>query len=821
MDVKFASCVLLLYLAVAASETCHFPGAPAHSRVSFSDEALTEGTEASYSCERGFELLGPARRVCGPNGHWVPDGIPFCVLNVAAGKAPMQASTEAGGVPQRALDGSTSAVFSADTCTLTAPERVPWWYVNLLEPYMVQLVRLDFGKPCCGANKPAVIVVRVGNNRPDLGTNPVCNRFTGFIEEGQPLFLPCNPPMPGAFVSVHLEASTPSQLSICEAFVYTDQALPIERCPQFRDQPPGSTATYNGKCYIFYDRQPADFRDSLAFCRSRGGTLVDESNPALQGFISWELWRRHRSDSSSQYWMGAVRDTQDSNNWKWVNGNDITVSFWSAPGGGEGCARFDGSKGWLWADTDCNARLNYICQHQPKACGRPEQPPNSTMTSESFEVGTSVEYSCDEGHLLVGPTVRTCLDTGFYDEFPPVCKRIECGYPAEVPHGSYVLLNGSVSYLSHVQYSCEPGYEMAGRARLVCDIDERWNGPPPRCEIIQCEPPGEVSNGRVTLSHNTSVFGSVVEVSCARGYRLVGPRRVACLASGHWDKPIARCLPEERPVTSTSTTTSTTTTTLAPPTTPPPTTPRLVLPTRPRPRPSSPTPFSTADSKRNRPKPTTERPEVSTRYERPPERKVTDSKESPASHVPHIIVASHPRENQILGSGNNIRAEQTPRVNVPLSVDGERREPAGARLSIGAVVALGAFGAMVFLAAILTTIVILVKRKQHDGKRYRHHVSPDCNTVASLDSSSSESRSGLNRYYRQAWEELHEATGARQGHRRHEREAPKDGSELVVSDVYPAPHARDKRRHHHHHHHREPRHPDWPHRTHHNHKPRY
>ncbi|CAH2035616.1 unnamed protein product, partial [Iphiclides podalirius] len=115
-----------------------------------------------------------------------------------------------------------------------------------------------------------------------------------------------------------------------------------------------------------------------------------------------------------------------------------------------------------------------------------------------------------------------------------------------------------------------------------------------------------------------------------------------------------------------------------------------------------------------------------------------------------------------------------------------------------------------------------ISRKHNNGKGYRHHVSPDCNTVASLDSSSSESRSGLNRYYRQAWEELHEAAGAKHGHRRHEREAPKDGSELVVSDVYPAPHVRDKRRHHHHHH-REPRHSDWhpSHRPHHNHKPRY
>lgn len=72
------------------------------------------------------------------------------MLNVAAGKAPMQISTEASGIPQKAIDGSTSAFFSPDTCSLTKPERVPWWYVNLLEPYMVQLVRLDFGKSCCG-----------------------------------------------------------------------------------------------------------------------------------------------------------------------------------------------------------------------------------------------------------------------------------------------------------------------------------------------------------------------------------------------------------------------------------------------------------------------------------------------------------------------------------------------------------------------------------------------------------------------------------------------------------------------------------------------
>lgn len=74
----------------------------------------------------------------------------FTVLNVAAGKAPMQISTEGSGIPQKAIDGSTSSFFQADTCSLTKQEKSPWWYVNLLEPYMVQLVRLDFGKASGG-----------------------------------------------------------------------------------------------------------------------------------------------------------------------------------------------------------------------------------------------------------------------------------------------------------------------------------------------------------------------------------------------------------------------------------------------------------------------------------------------------------------------------------------------------------------------------------------------------------------------------------------------------------------------------------------------
>ncbi|XP_043285969.1 uncharacterized protein [Venturia canescens] len=761
--------LLALFVAVSSqesrgSEGCGYPGAPAHSTVRFTgggvDDVLDEeeallkdtnfplGTVATYSCERGFELLGPARRQCSPGGLWSPEGVPFCVLNVAGGKAPMQSSSAEGGIPQRAVDGSSGQIYTSQTCTLTRKELRPWWYVNLLEPYMVQLVRLDFGKPCCGENLPGTIIVRVGNNRPDLGTNPICNRFTGPLEEGQPLFLPCNPPMPGAFVSVHLEASsptaTPVQLSLCEAFVYTDQALPIERCPQFRDQPPGSTATYNGKCYIFYNRQPLAFRDALAFCRARGGTLVDESNPALQGFISWELWRRHRSDTSSQYWMGAVRDEKDKTVWKWTgSGDQVSVSFWSLPQGTEeNCARYDGSRGWLWSDTSCSARLNYICQHQPRACGRPEQPPNSTMsiinqseernTGGNYQVGALVEYSCNAGSLLIGPSTRTCLDTGFYNEFPPVCKSIECGYPANIKHGEYTLINNTVSYLSQVLYSCQDGYEMTGRARLTCDIDERWNGPPPRCEPIRCDSPALVAHSDIeidgidvedtTQAKNTNrslLVGSIVTYTCHRGYRISGHRQILCLPTGVYDHPPPVCSEEVR-----------TTASLPSRVTSRPTLPRgrPFLPTRVRTTSTTSTSVVTRSTTIREEEENTSSPPEKTSpppggVELPAIVRETVGKRptiglgktaaSPTNYHQGEGSNDHPQDNEISGSGvDNAQAKigtGVPEPSGPFRVDRSDAPAHQAKLNLGAVIGLGVFGGFVFLAAIITTVTILIR----------------------------------------------------------------------------------------------------------------
>lgn len=112
-----------------------------------------------------------------------------------------------------------------------------------------------------------------------------------------------------------------------------------------------------------------------------------------------------------------------------------------------------------------------------------------------------------------------------------------------------------------------------------------------------------------------------------------------------------------------------------------------------------------------RPPPTTIRAidiiKVSNRTRRPSSR--TTATLITSSVSPSIIIAGHPQDNEIAGS-SNVQHGESPNVNIPLSVDGERREAFGAKLNLGAIIALGAFGGFIFLAAIVTTIVILVRR---------------------------------------------------------------------------------------------------------------
>jgi hypothetical protein len=97
------------------------------------------------------------------------------------------------------------------------------------------------------------------------------------------------------------------------------------------------------------------------------------------------------------------------------------------------------------------------------------------------------------------------------------------------------LTNNTRSYLSGVNYSCKEGFVLVGRGQLVCDVDERWNGPPPRCEPVLCPNPPIIANGIVRLSSNSTIFGTVAEYNCEEGFELIGESSIVCNVAGFWD----------------------------------------------------------------------------------------------------------------------------------------------------------------------------------------------------------------------------------------------------------------------------------------------
>lgn len=76
----------------------------------------------------------------------------------------------------------------------------------------------------------------------------------------------------------------------------------------------------------------------------------------------------------------------------------------------------------MWDITSCEGKLHFVCQLRPLTCGRPEIPANSTILYRKLDIGSQIEYRCSPGTQLIGPNIRTCVETGFFNDRPPKCK---------------------------------------------------------------------------------------------------------------------------------------------------------------------------------------------------------------------------------------------------------------------------------------------------------------------------------------------------------------------------------------------------------------
>ncbi|XP_059509373.1 membrane cofactor protein-like isoform X2 [Stegostoma tigrinum] len=190
---------------------------------------------------------------------------------------------------------------------------------------------------------------------------------------------------------------------------------------------------------------------------------------------------------------------------------------------------------------------------KPRDCVKPPQLDNGALSDQdllrtSFSVGTSVTYKCLPGYTFVEGSSRsiTCQADSTWSPLRARCEPRNCGNPGEILNGYYEA--DATTFGNKVVFYCDNGYQIVGRNYRVCEASG-WSGQVPTCEIVTCDDPPPISNGKATRPFSSEIwtYGMMAEYSCNDDYSLIGTRSLTCQGDGTWDNKPPECKAVECP----------------------------------------------------------------------------------------------------------------------------------------------------------------------------------------------------------------------------------------------------------------------------------
>uniref|UniRef100_A0A147BFW2 Putative eel-fucolectin tachylectin-4 pentaxrin-1 domain protein n=1 Tax=Ixodes ricinus TaxID=34613 RepID=A0A147BFW2_IXORI len=162
------------------------------------------------------------------------------------------------------------------------------------------------------------------------------------------------------------------------------------------------------------------------------------------------------------------------------------------------------------------------------------------LSTNSTHYGATVEYECDRNYQLDGAPRRLCLENGTWSGPEPLCLEVRCAEPKASDSWTVIKFSDD-SVGSSVEYSCEQGYELQGLTTRICQSNGLWSGDASTCALVDCGRPSVIGNGRGQLLNGSTTFGSLVEYQCLHEFKLVGEALRTCGADGQWSGQEPRC----------------------------------------------------------------------------------------------------------------------------------------------------------------------------------------------------------------------------------------------------------------------------------------
>ncbi|XP_062310618.1 complement component C7 [Osmerus eperlanus] len=199
------------------------------------------------------------------------------------------------------------------------------------------------------------------------------------------------------------------------------------------------------------------------------GTDVEEQAGVIHG--RWSCWSDWTSCTG-----GVMRRTRQCNNPAPQNGGQHCI--------GETAER-----------EPCDDDLEDIKNMEPQcfdsslpakeACTSPPPLYNGFVLNprDVHLMGTTVEYTCIDGHYLVGEKTAECKSDKTWTTPDKHCKRSKCGVPILSDQVTASVWNNSYDIGQKITLSCPQGRLVLGEKEIICDSSLKWS---PNPQNIEC-----------------------------------------------------------------------------------------------------------------------------------------------------------------------------------------------------------------------------------------------------------------------------------------------------------------------------------------------
>lgn len=178
----------------------------------------------------------------------------------------------------------------------------------------------------------------------------------------------------------------------------------------------------------------------------------------------------------------------------------------------------------------------------PKRCPYLDAPSNGELYYEDVVYQSTINYTCNEGYILVGADSAECLANGTWSTAVPECIPVTCGL-APIPEFGMIIYDKTIrgnttDYGVQGTYKCLPPYVLFGDPRTECTVDGTWTKTP-ECRVVTCPPPENIDRGYMSSSGQRDYdYMETVKYGCHGDYEIEGSFQIVCQQDGKWsEKP--------------------------------------------------------------------------------------------------------------------------------------------------------------------------------------------------------------------------------------------------------------------------------------------